>query len=276
MDRLQSFLRAHDGVARTGTLARHGVTRGAIERAVAAGSLIRVRRGWVADPRADPHVLAAARDGVVVTCITRARMLGLWVLAEDRPHVAARPHAGRAPVGSATVHWSTPAVPRHPDSVLDRIENTLIEVAGCQPYEAALVVWDSALRQGLVEKQALARLDVPPAARRLLDDADPFADSGLETLFVPRLRWLGLRLRRQIWISGHRVDLLIGERLVLQIDGGHHVGRQREEDIAHDAALMLLGYHVIRVGYAQVVERWHEVQELIMQAVAQGLHRAAY
>ena len=41
------------------------------------------------------------------------------------------------------------------------------------------------------------------------------------------------------------------------------------------ASSMLLGYHVIRVTYAQVVERWHEVQDLLMRAVAQGLHRAA-
>ncbi|APZ35696.1 hypothetical protein BOH66_02230 [Microbacterium aurum] len=75
-------------------------------------------------------------------------------------------------------------------------------------------------------------------------------------------------------MEGHRVDLLIGARLVLQIDGGTHVGRQREEDVAHDAALMLRGYYVICVGYTQVIERWEEVQERIMRAVAQGLHLA--
>ncbi|MDF2576421.1 MAG: hypothetical protein K0S05_3333 [Agromyces sp.] len=82
------------------------------------------------------------------------------------------------------------------------------------------------------------------------------------------------------------MDFLIGDRLVFQIDGGSHTGRQRvfqidggshtgrqrDLDNAHDAALKLMGYHVIRVGYRQVVERWHEVQDLIMQAVAQGLH----
>ena len=36
---------------------------------------------------------------------------------------------------------------------------------------------------------------------------------------------------------------------MVQIDGGHHVGLQRAEDVAHDAALTLLGYHVIRVTY---------------------------
>ncbi len=37
---------------------------------------------------------------------------------------------------------------------------------------------------------------------------------------------------------------------------------------------MLLGYRVIRVTSVQVTQRWHEVQDLIMRAVAQGLHRA--
>lgn len=275
MDLLQSLLDAHDGVARTATLRLHGVTRGALERATSSGRLVRITRGWVARPDADPYLVTAARAGVVVTCVSRARMLGLWVLAEDRPHLAAKRHAGRAPVGVAKVHWSAPAVPRHPDRLVDSVENTLVEVARCQSYEAALAVWESALRQHLVEKPALARLHLPPAARRLLTDADPFADSGLETLVVPRLRWLRLPLRRQVWVKGHRVDLLIGDRLVLQIDGGHHIGAQRDQDIAHHAALMLLGYHVIRVSYVQIVDRWHEVQELIMRAVAQGLHRAA-
>ncbi len=67
---------------------------------------------------------------------------------------------------------------------------------------------------------------------------------------------------------------IAGERLAVQIDGAHHVGPQRSEDIRHDAALMLLGYHVIRVSYGQVMHGWPEVQEQIMQAVAQGLHRA--
>jgi hypothetical protein len=35
---------------------------------------------------------------------------------------------------------------------------------------------------------------------------------------------------------------------------------------------MLLGYHVIRVGYVQVIDRWHTVQDVIMRAVALGLH----
>lgn len=234
-----------------------------------------MRRGWVAVPDADPFLVAAARAGVVVSCVTRAGRLGLWVLDEDdKSHVAAPAHAGGANPRDAVVHWSRPVVPRHPDLLEDEVENVLALVAACQPREAALTIWESALRQGLVDARSLERLPLGPAARELLAVADPFADSGLESLAVPRLRWMDVPLRRQIWLAGRPVDLLIGDRLVLQIDGGHHVGAQREADIAHDAELTLLGYHVIRVGYAAVVHDWPAVQARIMRAVAQGLHRA--
>ena len=235
-----------------------------------------MKRGWVATADADPMLVAAARSNVVISCVTRARQLGWWLLEDDpRAHVAAPPHSGRAPTATAVVHWGRPVVPRPPDVLTDSAENALVVVAACQPFDAALTVWESALRRGDVDAAALGRLDLPACARRILDAADVWSDSGLETLVVPRLRWLRLPLRRQIWIAGHRVDLLIGDRLVLQIDGGHHVGAQREADIAHDAALMLLGYHVIRVGYWQVVDQWASVQDLIMRAVAQGLHLVA-
>lgn len=256
-------------------LKQGGHSRHVIDRLCADGALLRLRKGWVALPTADPHLMAAARHGVVLTCVTQAERLGLFVLhSPATPHVAAPPHSGRAGRLAATVHWSTPAVPRPPGTLVDGIENVLVVIAGCLPFEDALVVWESAFRRGLTTPAALARLNLPTGARALLEAADVFSDSGLETLVVPRLRWLGLPLRRQVWIAGHRVDLLIGERLVLQIDGATHTGVQRTSDIAHDAELMLLGYHVIRVGYEQVVHRWPEVQERIMRAVAQGLHHA--
>jgi very-short-patch-repair endonuclease len=263
------------GVARVRALLDGGFSRLTIAGAVAEGILTVPRRGWVAAVDADPYLVAAARAGVVLTCVTRAKRLGLWVLAEEAPHVGAPPSASRLSLQNpmTKVHWSIPVQPREPGALEDGILNALVIVAGCQPYEAALAVWDSAINRGLVTKMELARLPLRPAARRVLDAATPFSDSGLETIFAIRLRWLRLPIRAQIWILEHHVDFLIGERLVVQIDGGHHVGLQRAQDVAHDAALTLLGYHVIRVTYPQIIDRWHEVQELIMRAIAQGLHR---
>lgn len=263
------------GVARARTLAEAGHSPHHIAAAVQAGLLVRVRRLWVARRDADAELVAAARHGVVLSCITQARRLGLWVLAEDRPHVAASSHGRGGKPAHAHVHWSKPVVPRHPDALEDPLENVLALVAGCQPREVALAVWESALQQELVDRAQLAQLPLRASARDVLDEAMPFAGSGLETIFVTRLRWLRVRIIPQVWILGHRVDFLIGERLVVQLDGGHHVGRQRAEDIAHDAALMAAGYHIIRVSYGQVIDEWAGVQARIQGAIARGLHRAA-
>lgn len=271
------IVRRRGGVVPSATLVRDGVKAHLIEKAVTSGVLVRVRRRWVAATDADPMLVWAATAGVVLSCVTGARRLGLWVLDQGLgTHVAAGAHAGRiAHWKDTTVHRARPLVARPPDVLVDPVENVLALVAACQPYERALVVWESALRKGLADRLVLGKMPLSSGAREILSAARPFADSGLETLVVPRLEWMRLPIVAQAWIHGHRVDFLIGDRLVLQIDGGTHVGAQRTEDNRHDAELMLRGYHVIRVGYDQIVDDWPSVQGLIMRAVAQGLHLVA-
>lgn len=268
-------MRRRDGVARTSTLMAEGHSRHRLAMAVDAGALMRVRRGWVSTPDADPDLVGAARSGVVLSCITQARRLGLWVASSDRPHVGAPAHGGGGKPSRVTVHWAEPPVPRHPDSLVDSIENVLVLAAMCQPYESARTIWESAFRAKAVSPQVMRGFPLGPAARRLLAEAWTHFDSGLETIVGTRLAWIGERILSQTWILGHRVDFLIGDRLVLQIDGGHHVDAQRTSDIAHDALLRLHGFHVIRIGYAQIMDDWPAVQHTILTALAQGLHRAA-
>lgn len=276
INRLLADVDAFGRVVRRRKLRAQGHSPHTIAAAVGTGRLTAAGRLWVALPGADPLLLDAARGGVLLACATAARHLGLWTVATTGLHVAAAAHASHRKVAKGTVvHWAEPLVPRHPDSLVDPIENVLALAAGCLPHEQALTIWESAMNKSLVDPPALARLPLAPAARRLLDEASPLADSGLETIFFTRLSWLGLRIVPQAWLYGHRVDFLIGDRLVVQIDGGHHVDGQRTSDIRHDAELMLRGYHVIRVGYQQVMHDWPGVQLLITQAVGQGLLRAA-
>ncbi|MDQ1123628.1 DUF559 domain-containing protein [Microbacterium trichothecenolyticum] len=269
------FVRGAGGVVRSVRLKDEGLSWRAVADAVAAGRLLRIRRSWLALPDADASLRAAARGGVVVSCLSAAEHLGLWVARPRGAHVAASPHAGRVEVAAGTrVHRAHPVVPRHPDALVDSVENVLVLVATCIPREEAVIVWESALNKQMASAESLSRLALPGRARSLLDEVQPFADSGLESIVIFRLRWMKVRLLPQAFLHGHRVDLLIGERLVLQIDGAHHVGEQRAEDIRHDALLTLNGYHVIRVGYRQIVDDWPSVQYLISRAIAQGLHLA--
>ena len=157
--------------------------------------LNRIRRGWVALPLADPYLVAAANRGVVLTCITQAKRLGLWVLDADgdRPHVGADPRSSRATTArGAVVHWSRPLVARAPGQLVDPIENVLAAIAACQPFEHALATWESAFRQqfasgGRCGLSNSGRRPAPAARGRCL------LGLGLETMVVPRLRWMGLR-----------------------------------------------------------------------------------
>jgi very-short-patch-repair endonuclease len=275
LDDLLTFLAARGGIAPFTVVVEQGFARRTVESGVAGGVITRPRRGWIASKDADRQLVAAARFGVVLTCRTQASRLGLWLHDHrGRPHFAVPPHSARKLPVDAKLHWGRPPLPRHPDALADPVENVLAHIAVCEPFEQALATWESALHTGLVTVESLRGLTWKPVARRILLRATPFADAGLETYVRERLRWLKLPIRVQIWIAGHRVDTLIGDRLILQIDGAHHTGSQRSEDIRHDAELMLMGYRVIRVSYPQVMFDWASVQDLIMRAVAQGHHLA--
>ncbi|MFT4233335.1 MAG: DUF559 domain-containing protein [Leucobacter sp.] len=265
-------LRRAGGITRTAALTRAGVARHQLRAALHAGGLVQPRKGWVALPDADPELFEAARRGVLLSCVTQAGRLGLWVLEQpERPHYAARSHGSHIVPGPGMVHWRAPLVPRAPEVLEDPVENVLLLVALCQPQEAALAIVDSALNKRLTTVSALERLEAP-ALGPLLSRADPYSDSGLETLFRSRLSWLRIAIRAQTHLLGRRVDFLIGDRLVVQIDGKHHSGAQRDADIRHDAALRREGYTVIRVTYSLVVHHWPEVQDMILSAISRGLH----
>ncbi|NLA65239.1 MAG: DUF559 domain-containing protein [Leucobacter sp.] len=154
----------------------------------------------------------------------------------------------------------------------DPLENVLNVVAHCLPMEQAVAVWDSALNKNLIDYPRLQRLPFNGVASQVLANVSRFADSGLESFVRLRLAWLKLRIVPQAWVLGHRVDYLIGDRLILLIDGSQHEGKQRRLDNAHDFELRQRGYEIIRVGYVEVMFDWPAVQLKIMQAIGLGMH----
>lgn len=190
-------------------------------------------------------------------------------------------HPGSAGTGleddwTGTTHWTKPLVSAAP-SLLGTTEDALLHIAQCLDRDTALVLWESASRVERIAPQTLRAVDWRSArARELAEAVTGLSDSGLETLAWIPLRRRGLRVRQQIVLAGRPVDGLVGDLLVVQIDGYefHSSSAQRAKDIAHDAELRLRGYTVLRFSYAQVVHDWPFVERTIRTAVAAGLHLA--
>lgn len=83
-------------------------------------------------------------------------------------------------------------------------------------------------------------------------------------------------MHSQVWVApGIRVDLMIGERLIVEVDGREHHSDPVafERDRVRDARLSALGYRVLRFSYNQVMFDWPLVEASILAATARGDHR---
>nr|WP_274607026.1 DUF559 domain-containing protein [Agrococcus sp. KRD186] len=140
------------------------------------------------------------------------------------------------------------------------------------------VVIDSALHQGLTTRDALDELwlHAPRRVRRALAAADRRAESGTETLVRVRMAARGIHLSPQVSIGDKRVDLLLG-RLIIEVDSkAWHLDEEAyERDRARDRQLAALGYHVVRLTYAQVMHGWAAVEADLLTMIGRGVHLTA-
>ena len=270
---LATWLDQTTGIRHVDEAANAGFTRYAIGAAVAAGEVVRIRR-WLATPGARPELRRAAAISGKVACVTAAGLHGLWTMEDARLHVAVAHGASRFDAGDALVHWGAPLIIPNRFELVEPIADALVRIADCQPLDHALATWESALRSRRIHPAYLAQLPLrSAAARHVRQGASQLSDSGLESIPVARLRRIGIRVRQQVVIDGHPVDILIGERLVLQVDGFgfHRSAAQRARDLAQDRRLVLMGYTVFRYGYADVLYRWPDVEAEVRHAMAAGL-----
>lgn len=272
---LEQWLSRHEGAAHTSDLYAHGFSRHRISAAVAEGRVQRIRRSWIALNDCDPAVVAAVRVGGRLTCVSAARRMGLWTPDDSAVHVVVRPEAGRIDREGLRVHWSIAPAPVRRHEIVDPLVNVLHHVARCLPRSSALAVWESALNLRAIDVDVLSHIMWRgDRVRRVAGSVSRLSESGLETEFLSLMAGIGIRVRQQAMIDGHRVDGLIGELLVIQLDGfAHHSdAAARRRDIEADARLRLRGYTVVRFDYTQLFFQPDLVQEIIRTAVAQGLH----
>lgn len=263
------------GVSSRAQLLQAGSTDRAIRRAVAAGELRRLRPGWYATPTADADVARAVASGGAASCITALAALGVWVPHDHRVHVR-RTRRLRGELASGLVACDVPhARTTSVDQPIDGVLGALAAAAGCLTGEMLTVVIDSALHRGLTNRRELEGLwrHAPRRVRRALAAADGRAESGTETLVRVRLAARGIRFTPQVRIGDKRVDLLLG-RLIIEVDSkAWHLDEEAyERDRARDRQLAALGYQVIRLTYAQVLQDWAAVEADLLATIAQGAH----
>ena len=264
------------GVAHSSQLRLAGYSQRETADAVTRGDLRRVRRSWLLRPTADPRRAAAAEVGGRATCLTAAGMLGLWVPDHSEVHVAVQATASRNSIDGVRLHWASAPAPVSRTMTEEPIVNVLFHIARCTVAHEAVAVWESAIRSKKVGADTLSRVAWrSTAAVQIAKVAGELSDSGLETRFAHGMRQIGVTIRQQVRIDGHQVDGLIGETLVVQLDGFAHHGSaaDRRRDLEADARLALRGYTVLRFDYFQVFFRWDYVVETVLMAIAQDLHR---
>ncbi|PFG31922.1 hypothetical protein [Paramicrobacterium agarici] len=284
-------------VARTPRLREKGVSRSQMDAALASGSLIRVKRGWVATHAADAEQLAVVRHGGRLGCISALARWGLWAADDRAPHIAMgrRGHAAALRFDLGT---TTEAV-RHPDAIdsasprpmlrrparhhwttvdqndLDWIVSpvdALRQAVHCQPLEHAVACVDSALHHGIVSRPEWANIakTVPlnrgPVARLV----DSSADSGLESRIRVRLVLLGHDVKIQVPLAGFgNLDMVIDDCVGLELDGDrfHADAVQRRRDTAKVVVAHSKRLPVLRVGYAQAIHEWETVYEAVTHLI---------
>jgi hypothetical protein len=291
MSALDSALRSLGGVSHVRGLAQLGFPHARVERAAAAGSIIRVRPGVYASLRADTELVRAARVGGRLAGASAARAQGFWVppfrpltveVSRGSSHLRDPDDPGRfldRNRGDVRILWSGGSRPLHRSFGIAPLADMLRQLVATEPEEYVVAVMDSLLRRSEASRFDLERaaLGFATAARGLVALVDDRAESGSESVVRVLLTRAGCAPVPQVRIPFtdlDRMDLLVGDRLDIECDSEeHHGGReQRLRDLRRDARLASLGFIVLRFDWRQVFLDPEEVVSAVMKYVELGLH----
>jgi very-short-patch-repair endonuclease len=276
------------GIAATHELLRDGHTSHQLTAAVRSGEVIRIRQGHYGCPELSQAEQQAVRVGGRLNALSAAQFLGIWSPTPLQLDVAVPPDARalRSPIDKTVrlkaltrpgvaVTWNDPRA-FGTRSVLDPLF-CLDAIIRSQPAIVAFAAVESALHLGLVTRSSWRRYvdSVPRRKRGRLSNVSHLSDSGGESLLKFHILALQLPFVQQPKIPGvGRVDFLIGQCLVVEVDGAEfHTSREAfEEDRRRDAQLSALGYRVLRFSYNQVDKRWPVVEAALLAAISRNDH----
>lgn len=281
MKDLTYLLAQHFGVISSAHLREAGLKPSELRRLTQSGALTRLRNGWYCGDGANPLVISAVRAGGVLSGPAALKLHGVWTPPSQPIHVRLRLRKNYAPHRS--VHSLVPFALSEDRAVrmdrsVDRPASALLTSMLACPRDASIVLADSLLNLEILSWSEIAMVAQRAGKRggdalKLIADS---AQSGTETYFRLWLIRNKIRFRAQARIPMvGRVDFLIGDRLVIEIDSrAHHEAPENHgNDRRRDRFLTTMGYRHVRLTYADVMYNLDEVGRDILALIRRDEHR---
>lgn len=257
-----------------------GFTIGSVRAAIERGHIERVIRGWYCDQGADRDAVRAMRLGGRATCVSSLRIHGAWSPPDAGLHIGFPSHASgrRAAIRGlpprAVTHWHPKEGGTGSAYPVAPVELAVADLLTCQPPYYSIAVLDSLLHRRIVGRNRLESMILagPRRTRFLADQLEPRSEEGIESVVRFRLAAAGIRCTVQVVVrSGTRVDLLLDDWLVLEIDGRgtHALKATFTRDRVRSARMIREGRIVLQVAYATVIYDWPFVQDTVQAVIRQ-------
>ena len=253
-----------------GVLPRSRLPRRALARAVSEGRLVPLGRSLVAVPELSEAQQSAFAVGGVLSCASAAAAHGLPLISRRHMMHVTVPRSRSGHSGRGLV------LHRRDVSSLDGVTTlarTAADCARCLTDLEAIAVVDAVLNRGVERDAVVAELygRGARAARSVVALADGRSQSSGESVARVTLVRAGLRVEPQVFVAGvDWVDLVVEGRVVVEVDGFayHADAKQFALDRRRDAALVAMGYRVLRFTWVDVVTRPAYVVEMVRRALA--------
>lgn len=276
-------------LARAGGIAarrelEQATSRAALEKAVQSGRVLRVARGRYALRTASEGQQAAQRLTGTAVLLSAAAHWGWrtkWQPVLPQVAVGRGRKVSEAVRREVDVRWRSIPVDQVADGWVTTRVRTVHDCCALLPFDEALAVVDSALREGRVTRRDLLALDhVPGRLRRRVASVVMAGDARAANPFESVLRAIavgvpGLEVRPQVriddaegWIG--RVDLAdVALRIVLEADS--HEFHTDADAFARDCwrydRLAVDDWLVLRFPWLHVMLRQEAVRRLLVRAV---------
>jgi very-short-patch-repair endonuclease len=252
-------------------------SRSQLHAALASGLIHKPRHNRYCIGDLEGTMRAVARSGGTASHLSAAQEFG-WKLKHDpvRPCITL-PRSARKPSGAYELHWADLSERELRRNVTSRTR-TVIDCARAYDFDVALCVADSALREGIIDRDDLlmAAARSPRTGRakalRVAQAADARRANPFETcLYVIALTVSGLTVVPQGHVPGvgfvDLLDQVLG--IVLEAESFEHhwskAGLQR--DVDRYTAAARLGLVVVRFSWTDVMFRPDDVREAIEDVV---------